>query len=114
MITKEELDALVRKEFTDKVTRKEWYKKKNNLDEQYQPEYVAPNKLIWVKSTGYVITADEDLAYFCWKCGCSLTVHQDWNDGSPTCCFWLPETEEEYQNNLKESAEWWKEVMEDN
>lgn len=113
MITKEKLDKLVRTEFTDEVTIKEWEKKKNNLDEMYEPEYMDGNRIEWVKSNGYIITYDEDLAYFCWKCGCSLTVHQDWDDGSPICCIWLPETEEEYQENLKEADIWWKEVMED-
>ena len=113
MITKEELDKLVRQEFTDPITIKEWEKKKNNLDEMWEPEYLSNNEIKWHKVNGYIITFDEDLAYFCWKYGCSLSVHQDWDDGSPVCTIWLPTTEAEYQENIKEAAKWWKEVMEE-
>ena len=113
MITKEELDKLVRQEFTDEVTLKEWNKKKDNLDESWDPEYMDADRVEWVRSRGYILTYDEDLAYFCWKCGCTLWTHQDWNDGSVVCSFSLPETEEEYQENLREAEAWWKEVMED-
>lgn len=113
MITKEELDKLVRNEFTDEVTIKDWEKKKDNLDEMYQPEYMDGNRIEWIKSNGYIVTANEDLAYFCWKCGCTLSTHQDYWDGSVMCTFWLPSTEEEYQKNLEEANAWWKEVMEE-
>lgn len=114
MITKAELSTLVEEEFrTDAVILDEWRKKKDNLDEMYLPEYMDGDRIEWVKSNGTIVTYDEDLAYFCWKCGCSLSTRQDWNDGSPICCLWLPETEEEYQENLKEANAWWKEVMEE-
>lgn len=113
MITVEELSAKVKEEFTDKYTLAEWEKKKNNLGPMYCPEYMDANRIEWVESNGYLITYDEDLAYFCWKCGCSLSVQQDWYDGSPTCCLWLPETEEEYQENLREAKKWWDEVNAD-
>lgn len=113
MITKEELDKLVRNEFTDEVTIKEWETTKDNLDGIYEPEYMDADRVEWVKVRGYIVTSDEDLAYFCWKCGCTLWTSQDYWDGSVQCTFWLPETEEEYQENLKEADAWWKEVMEE-
>lgn len=113
MITKEKLDELVRTEFTDEITLREWNKKKDNLDPGYYPEYMDGNRIEWIKSNGAIVTYDEELAYFCWKCGCSLSVRYDWYDGSPTCTLWLPETEDEYQKNLKEANEWWKDVMEE-
>ena len=112
MITIEELDKLIQAEFKDTVTINEWEKKKNLLNDRYEPEYADADKVIWVKSKGWFNTYIDELAYFCWKCGCNLVTTRDWVDGSETCTVSLPETEEEYHNNLVEADKYWKEVFE--
>ena len=100
MITIEELDRLVRQEF-DETDIMSWDKIKVRLTS------VDP---IW---GGYAETYDDYLAYFLWKCGCNLTVTQDWVDGSETFTVSLPETEDEYLQNVKEAEAYWKEVIEE-
>ncbi len=99
MITLGELDVKVREEFGNEPCMiKGWERMRNQL---------ACNDPVW---GGYAETGTDELADFCWMCGCSMSYTQDYWDGSPTFCITLPTTEEEYQTNLKEANAWWKEV----
>lgn len=94
MITLEELDKLVKEEFKDYMsTITEWDKKKNNL--------------LWGGFSTYI----DELALFCWKCGCSFGSSQDYWDGDITCDVWIPETEDEYQKNIKDGTDWWEKYI---
>lgn len=100
MITLQELDIKVKEEFgNEPCMLKCW----NNMKSQL--ECTDP---IW---GGYAETGTDEIADFCWICGCNMSYTQDWVDGSPTFCITLPTSEEEYQKNLKEANAWWKEVM---
>ena len=122
MITLEELSNMVENEFKDyapalmtwrdmkkymephyeQVPCSDWYKDEyGNEVQDYKEELVE----------GCASTYDDDIAYFCWKCGCNLGVTQDYWDGSETYYISLPRTEEEYRKNLNEADAWWKEVM---
>lgn len=100
MITIDKLSALVEQEFTDcKYAIEEWNNKLKCRLTSDDPIF-----------GGEASTFNDDIAYFCWRCGCNLGVIQDYWDGSETFYISLPATEEEYQNNIKEADKWWKEV----
>ena len=101
MITLEELNELVIREFaSDKLATKAWLKMKAQLS--------APEDSLF---GGDAQTYFDEVAYFCWRCGCNLGVTQDYWDGSETFYVALPRTEEEYQHNLAEAETYRKEVM---
>lgn len=121
MITAETLSTLVEAEFkNDSIILDEWNKKKAQLGphiESWPEEWVESERGVevtkWADHNvwGSFNTYDDDLAYFCWKCGCGMGYTIDYWDGSPTYSVWLPHNEEEYQQNLKEADDYWKEVM---
>lgn len=122
MITFEELDKLAQKEFEGcDYLLKEWNKKKEYLIPHPEPypcnwRTLEDGTEDWDWEEEIVAsfdTYDEELAYFCWYHGCSLWTTQNWVDGSPTFSVIWPATEEEYQENIKESHKWYKEVYEE-
>lgn len=126
MITLEELFTLVEKEFDrdfdeNEFFRENWERMKATLEphiEQYPgpvyiDEYGNENWDDYEEVVSYGDTYDDELAYFCWRCGCNLYTSYDWIDGSPEYTITLPDTEEQYQKNLAEADKWWKEVMEE-
>lgn len=121
MITLEKLSELVEAEFAnDNSVLEEWQVKKGNLLPHLEQVPCSP----WYKDeygnevqdyaeeevNGCLDTYCEELAYFCWKCGCSLYWSQDWYSGNDEAAVYLPVTEEEYQNNLKEADNFWAEA----
>ena len=123
MITIEELDTLVKKEFGKyPSTIKVWDKMKVSLTPHIEEIPTSGSVDFFGNETvdafeeivcSYADTYEDDLAYFCWKCGCGLSVYTDYWDGSETYTVSLPDTEEEYQKNLADADAWWKEVMEE-
>ena len=101
MITVEELSAKVKEEFANSTLLKKWDSMRSQL---------SLDDPIW---GGYTTTYEDEIAYFCWLCGCNLWVTQDYWDGSETFYISLPDTEEEYQENLREAKKWWDEVNAD-
>lgn len=120
MITMEELDKLVKAEFDGYAyTLKNWESVKPTLTPHIEQvpgahfvnEYGSEDWEWEEELCSYAQTYDDDIAYFCWKCGCHLSTHIDYWDGSPTYYLSMPSTEEEYQKNLAEAKKWWNEVM---
>ena len=120
MITIEELDKMVREEFDyDKDLIEIWETMKNTLEphiEQTPGEWFVDENgnedCKWYEEVcSYADTYEDEIAYFCWKCGCNLYTSYDWVDGSPEYTITLPHTEEQYQKNLAEAKKWWDEVM---
>ena len=114
MITLEELDKLVKSEFEKYADMlKMWEDMKRTLT-PHSEGVPGPRDGEWEEEIcSYAKTYDDDMAYFCWRCGCSLSTLIDYWDGSPTYYLSMPTTEEEYQKNLAEADKWWKEVMEE-
>ena len=126
MITLEELFAKVETEFKDMFDQneyflEEWEKMKDTLTphvEQYPGEWFTDEDgnrdCTYIEEVvSYADTEEDELADFCWLCGCNLYTSQNWHDGSYSYCITLPETEEQYQKNLAEAKKWWNEVMEE-
>ena len=114
MITMGELDKLVKTEFEENPDMlKKWEDMKRTLTPHIEG-VPGPEDCEWEEEIcSYAQTYDDDMAYFCWKCGCHLSTHIDYWDGSPTYYLSMPTTEEEYQKNLAEADKWWKEIMEE-
>lgn len=100
MITSEELDIKVKEEFKNEPCMLKGWERMNDQLRSNDPTF-----------GGYAETYEDEIAHFCWLCGCNMSYVQDYWDGSPTFTVSLPRTEEEYQTNLKEANEWWNEVM---
>ena len=123
MLTLEKLSTMVEEEFENNQTALDlWARMKLDMKPHYETvfgpwhtdEYgneVPSYEEKWVQ--GCASTYEDEMAYFCWKCGCGLWVTRDWIDGSETYYVMLPQTEEEYQKNLAEAEAWWKEVYEE-
>ena len=122
MLTIEELNKQVVEYFKDDaLTLQAWNKNKNRLGEHYEQvpcsdwyldEYGNEvQDYETQKVNGWFPTYEDELAYFCWKCGCNLFTHQDYWSGD--CTFWvsLPTTKEEEQKNIEEGNKFWEEEI---
>lgn len=120
MITVESLEEMLLNEGYPYM--ESWFKIKPYLEPTQEAQPVGPPYLDeygnecqdyeTVTVNGCARTYEEDLVELLWKFGCTVTFTRDWVDGSPTFYVSLPETEEEYQNNVKEAEEFWKENYE--
>ena len=122
MVTLEELSIKVKEAFKgDSIALKEW----SGIEGEMRPHYEDVPCSDWYTDEygneiqdyeaqlveGCASTYEDDIAYFCWKCGCNLGFTQDYWDGSETYYISLPRTEEEYRKNLNEANQYWKEVI---
>lgn len=126
MITIEELFAKVEKKYgrdfdDNEYFKAEWEKMKETLiphietypGKPFIDEYGNEDYEEIEETVSYAETEEDELAYFCWRCGCNLYTSQSWYDGSYSFYISLPKTEEQYQENLREAKKWWNEVMEE-
>lgn len=126
MITLEELFTQVETEFKEMFARderslKKWERMKDTLTphiEQYPGEWFIDEDgnedCEYIEEVvSYANTEEDELADFCWLCGCTVQSTQSWYDGSYSYCITLPETEEEYQKNLEEASAYWAEAYGD-
>lgn len=123
MITIEELSRRVEREFANFPSiLEEWKDAKPCLGKHLEsiPKvwYEGPDgdhveEWEEIEVNGDFMTYDDDLAYFCWSCGCNMGWTQDYWDGSYTYFVSLPETEKEFLKNLADAKKYAQEVLGD-
>lgn len=126
MITYEELTTYVEKWLAeewcgDEIVKKEWEAIKRQMEPHYEPvpvsgwyvdEYGNENQdYAYEMVSRSASTYFEEFYDFCWMLGCTVWIHYDYWDGSPTYYISLPDREEEYQKNVAEGTANWKEVV---